>query len=100
MFSNKAFRTAGVVGRRQSQSLRKLALSGIATLSACSIGLMSSSASAEIDLDADLGETWGSCGVCQRDLVRSDGRKQEGDVDEKTYYEVTSTDTMWAVAGA
>ena len=46
MFSNKAIRTAGVVGRRQSQSLRKLALSGIATLSACSIGLMSMSSSA------------------------------------------------------
>ena len=68
MFSNKAIRTAGAVGRRQSQSLRKLALSGIATLSACSIGLMSSSADV-IDLDETRG-TSSSCGVCQRDLVR------------------------------
>ena len=91
MFSNKAIRTAGVVGRRQSQFLRKLALSGIATLSACSIGLMSSSADV-----INLGET-GAVAVYAKETL-SDARSQEGDVDKKTYYDVMST-VPWSVTG-
>ena len=87
MFSNKAIRTAGVVGRRQSQFFRKLALSGIATLSACSIGLMSSSADVKLTW-AELGQQLGQQLRCMPKRPCPILRKQEGDVDKRTYYKV------------